>query len=167
MCHLLHTLVRVFEVYAETDVTFGTMEEILTTIHSADATLVTVELLLVFVVKETTDGAEVPTELHPTRHTTATHRLCRVAHETDDLRDGVTVDLVGFDLIMTNPTWVDFLAARRNVSASPLVMDTSVFLGVCGVIGLVQLRDNIWHIGHDIQLLTSNHVRQTSSSFVR
>jgi len=42
-----------------------------------------------------------------------TDRLCRVAHETDDLRDGVTVDLVGFDLIMTNPTWVDFLAARR------------------------------------------------------
>lgn len=42
-----------------------------------------------------------------------TYRLTCTAHQTDNLTDSMSVDLVCFTTVMTEPTCVDFVAARR------------------------------------------------------
>lgn len=118
---------RVFKSNAETSVTCWTMKEILSAMNSANSTLVTVKLLPILIIKKATDGTKVSTKLNPTQRTIAIHRLTCTTQQTDNLTDSMSVDLVCFTTIMTEPTWVDFVAARRHIQTSTPVMSTGIF----------------------------------------
>lgn len=126
MGDLLNALVGIFKIDAEANVTRRTVKEILSTINSANSALIAVKLFLVLIVKESADRTIVFAKLNPTRCTIAIYRLTCIAHKTDDFADSVSVDLVLFVIVMTDPTWIDLTAARRHICTSALIVATPI-----------------------------------------
>ncbi len=90
------------------------------TSHSADATVATVKLSLVFVVEQNASGTPVGAEGHGTGDTRRTGWLNRVTQLTFDRLNGMTIQCMGlfvigffvvFDGVVAEPAGEEFIAA--------------------------------------------------------
>lgn len=108
----LPTMVIPLHGHRKTESTLVTMVHVLTTTNPAESTLLAVELLLIFIVIETTHRTEVKCKVQRTAGTVLGNWLFGGAPTTDNFRDSIAVNLMGeVLLVVTQPTGIYLAAA--------------------------------------------------------
>jgi hypothetical protein len=120
MCRIRQAFVCVEYRCLDTDAALVAMGVFGGTSHSTDATVATVKLSLVLVVKQNTSGTPVGAEGHGTGDTRRAGWLNCVAQLTFDRLDGMTIQRMGlfvigffivFDGVMAEPAGEEFVTA--------------------------------------------------------